>query len=104
MLLRPLPVAETSVWAEQGESRLNPSGCRFGVDCGIEPLLRIVPRPPRLLRHATGIVPTLVVLCHFGIGMSRGLQEPLSPPPLPMHDALELALGMKDIELHLDGP
>jgi hypothetical protein len=46
----------------------------------------------------------VLAACYFGISLRRGLYELLGPPPLPMHDALELALGMKDVEPHLDRP
>src|SRR4029434_10020510 len=87
--LRPLSVAETSFWAKEGQRRLNLSGCRFGLHRRIEPLLRLAPCPPRLLRHPTGITSTVLAACYFGISLRRGLYELLRPAPLPMHDSLE---------------
>jgi len=51
----------------------------------------LLPRSPRLRRHAAGVAATLFALRDFAVGPSGVVSLPLSPLSLAMHNALELS-------------
>jgi hypothetical protein len=100
--LCPLTITQTSLGPKQRQGCRDPMGSGFGLDGILEYLLRLLPGPPCLLSHPTGISPSLFALGHFGIGLRCGLQVTFGLPPLALQDTLEFMLGMKYVESHLD--